>query len=57
MRKHLWGEALSGSQDREGSPTGTLREQVYLQAKVWHAPGTAEGFFGGWHAVERYEQP
>ena len=54
--EHLWGEALSGSRDREGSPTGTLREAGLLAGEGWHAPGTAKGFLGGWHAVERYEQ-
>ena len=32
--EHLWGEALSGNRDREGSPTGVLREQVYLQGRL-----------------------
>ena len=42
--EHLWGEALSGSQDREGSPTGVLREQVYLQAKVGTHPERRKDF-------------
>lgn len=42
--EHLWGEALSGCQDREVSPTGTLREQVYLQAKVGTHPARRKDF-------------
>ena len=42
--EHLWGEALSGSRDREGSPTGVLREQVYLQAKVGTHPERRKDF-------------
>ena len=42
--EHLWGEALSGSQDREGSPTGVLREQVYLQGKVGTHPERRKDF-------------
>lgn len=42
--EHLWGEALSECQDREVSPTGTLREQVYLQAKVGTHPARRKDF-------------
>lgn len=42
--EHLWGEALSGCQDREGSLTGTLREQIYLQAKVGTHPERRKDF-------------
>lgn len=42
--EHLWGEALSGNRDREVSPTGTLREQVYLQAKVGTHPERRKDF-------------
>lgn len=53
--EHLWGEALSGCRDREGapavlhrdlevSPTGTLREQIYLQAKVGTHPERRKDF-------------
>ena len=53
--EHLWGEALSGCQDREVaptvlhrdqevSPTGTLREQIYLQAKVGTHPERRKDF-------------
>ena len=42
--EHLWGEALSGCQDREVAPTGTLREQIYLQAKVGTHPERRKDF-------------
>lgn len=42
--EHLWGEALSGNLAREVSPTGTLREQVYLQAKVGTHPARRKDF-------------
>lgn len=42
--EHLWGEALSGCQDQEVSPTGTLREQIYLQAKVGTHPERRKDF-------------
>lgn len=42
--EHLWGEALSGYPDRDVPPTGTLREQVYLQAKVGTHPERRKDF-------------
>ena len=42
--EHLWGEALSGYRDKAVPPTGALREQIYLQAKVGTHPERRKDF-------------